>query len=132
MATHYSILAWKIPRTEEPWWQSTGLQKSATRPRDWSPTTCNHLHLHLLLRSFQTIKGDINSGPNTHQELPCWPRQETICLQCTRPRFDPWVGKILWRREWQPISIFLPGESHGQRSLAGYSPWCRKELGTAE
>ena len=33
------------------------------------------------------------------------------------------VGKILWRRAWQPTPVFLPGESHGQRSLAGYSPW---------
>ena len=36
------------------------------------------------------------------------------------------VGKIFWRTEWQPTPVFLPGESHGQRSLAGYSPWgCR-------
>ena len=36
--------------------------------------------------------------------------------------FDPWVGKIPWRMAWQPTPVFLPGESHGQRSLAGYSP----------
>ena len=36
--------------------------------------------------------------------------------------FDPLVGKILWRRKWQPIPVFLPGESHVQRSLEGYSP----------
>ena len=36
--------------------------------------------------------------------------------------FDPWVRKIPWRRRWQPIPIFLPGKSHGQRSLLGYSP----------
>ena len=47
--------------------------------------------------------------------------QET--LQCRRPGFDPWVGKILWRREWQSTPVFLPGECHGQRSLAGHSPW---------
>ena len=46
-----------------------------------------------------------------------------ICLPCRRPRFDPWVRKIPWRRKWQPTPVFLPGESHGQRSLAGYSPW---------
>ena len=40
--------------------------------------------------------------------------------------FDPWVGKICWRRKWQPIPVFLPGELHGQRSLAGYSPWVAK------
>ena len=44
-------------------------------------------------------------------------------LQCRRPGFDPWVGKIPWRREWLPTLVFLPGEFHGQRSLAGYSPW---------
>ena len=41
-----------------------------------------------------------------------------IHLQCRRPGFDPWVGKILWKREWQPTPVFLPGESHGQKSLA--------------
>ena len=39
-----------------------------------------------------------------------------------RYRFDPWVGKIPWRTAWQPTPVFLPGESHGQRSLEGYSP----------
>ena len=46
--------------------------------------------------------------------------------------FDPWVGKILWRRAWQPTPVFLPGESHGQRSLVGYSSWCLKELDRTE
>ena len=44
--------------------------------------------------------------------------KESAC-QCRRPGFDPWVGKIPWRRKWQPTPVFLPGESHGQRSLAG-------------
>ena len=39
-----------------------------------------------------------------------------ICLQCRRPRFDPWIRMIPWRGEWQPIPVFLPGEFHGQRS----------------
>ena len=42
--------------------------------------------------------------------------------------FDPWVGKIPWRREWQPTPVFLPEKSHGQRILAGYSPWGHQEL----
>ena len=42
-------------------------------------------------------------------------------------RFDLWVRKIPWRKEWQPTPVFLPGECHGQRSLAGYSPWGLKE-----
>ena len=37
------------------------------------------------------------------------------------PRFDPWVRKISWRRKWQPTLVFLPGKSHGQRRLVGYS-----------
>ena len=44
-----------------------------------------------------------------------------------RHGFDPWVGKIPWRRAWQPTPVFSPGEPQGQRSLAGYSPWGRKE-----
>ena len=39
-----------------------------------------------------------------------------------RCRFDPWVGKIPWRRAWHPTPILLPGKSHGQKRLAGYSP----------
>ena len=46
--------------------------------------------------------------------------------------FDPWVGKIPWRRNWQPTAVFLPGEFHGQRSLAGYSSWGGKELDTTK
>ena len=47
-------------------------------------------------------------------------------------QFDPCVGKIPWRRKWQPTPVFLPGKSHGQMSLAGYSPWGRKESDTTE
>ena len=42
-------------------------------------------------------------------------------LQCRRPGFNPWVRKIPWRREWLLTPVFFPGESHGQRSLVGYS-----------
>ena len=52
--------------------------------------------------------------------------KESAC-QCRRCGFDPWVREILWRREWLPTPVFLPGKSHGQRSLVGYSPWgCRR------
>ena len=43
--------------------------------------------------------------------------------------FNPWVWKIPWRKKWQPIPVFLPGKSHGQRSLAGYNPWGCKRFG---
>ena len=49
------------------------------------------------------------------------------CRRCKRCRFDSWVGKTPWRRTWQPTPIFLPRKSHGQRSLAGYSPQGRNE-----
>ena len=57
-----------------------------------------------------------------------------IHLQCRnkRCRFHPWAGKIPWRRTWQPSLAFLPGESHGQRSLVGYSPWGHKESDRTE
>ena len=60
--------------------------------------------------------------------------KEAVC-QCRRRkrlRFDPWVRRIPWRRKWQPTLVFLSEKSCGQRSLAGYSPWGRKELDTTE
>ena len=48
------------------------------------------------------------------------------------PDSIPGLGKIPWRKKWQPTPIFLPGEFHGQRSLAGYSSWGHKELETTE
>ena len=46
--------------------------------------------------------------------------QMVVGLQRGRPGFHPWVRKVPWRRAWQPTSVFLPGKSHGWRSLAGY------------
>ena len=60
--------------------------------------------------------------------------KEPAC-QCRRHKrcgFNSWVRKIPWRRAWQPTPVVLPGESDGQRNLAGYSPWGHKELDTAE
>ena len=56
------------------------------------------------------------SGGAGGKELVCQ------CRRRKRHRFDPCVGEIPWRRAWQPTPVFLPGESHGQRSLVGYSP----------
>ena len=55
-----------------------------------------------------------------------------LCLQCGRPRFDPWVRKILCRRIWQPTPVFLPGKSDGQRSVVGNIPWGHKESDMTE
>ena len=60
------------------------------------------------------------------KESPCQYRRHKRC------QFDPSIRKIPWRRKWQPIPVFLPGKSHEQRSLVGYSPWGCKELDTTE
>ena len=57
--------------------------------------------------------------------------RESAC-QHRRQRLDPWVGKIPWRKKWQPTPVLLPGKSHGQRSLVGYSSWGCKELNKTE
>ena len=62
-----------------------------------------------------------------HCGLPCWLSLKESASQCRRHGFDPWVEKIPWTRKWQPTPGFVPGKSNGQRSLAGYSPWGRKE-----
>ena len=56
-------------------------------------------------------------------ELPQGLSSEDSACQCRRLRFHPWVRKIPWRRQWQLTPVFLPGESHGERSLVGHSPW---------
>ena len=65
-------------------------------------------------------------GGTSGKELTCQ------CRRHKRHRFNPWVGKIPWRRAGQPTPEFLPGKSHGQRSLAGYGPWGHKESDTTE
>ena len=60
-------------------------------------------------------------------ELCWWLTGEEPACQRRKDEFVYWVGKIPWRRAWQPTPVFLPGESHGQRSLAGYSPQGRRE-----
>ena len=97
--THSSVLAWRIPGTGEP----GGLPSMGSHRvgHDWSDLAAS--------------SSSGSYGKKFH-------------LQCRRPGFNPWVGKIPWRREWQPTPVFFPGESQGQRSLAGYSPWGSKEL----
>ena len=64
--------------------------------------------------------------------LPRWlSGKESIC-QCRTCRFSPWVRKIPWRRKWQPTAVFLPGESHRQRSLTGHSLWGCQESNRTE
>ena len=108
-------------------------------PNLWGTYSCFERHLpfwswggkntgvgcHSLLQEIFLNQG-LNPGL-----LHC--RQTLKCLSHQgRAGFDPWVGKIPWRRKWQSTPVLLPGKSHGQRSLVGYSPWGRKELDTTE
>ena len=64
-----------------------------------------------------------------------WLSDKEFPCQCRRYRkcgFDPWVGKIPCSKKRQPTPVFLPGEFHGQRSLASYNPWGRKESDTTK
>ena len=70
-----------------------------------------------------TFRGTV--GTNQSFFTPC-----SFDRKIQRHGFDPWVGKIPWRRAWQSTPVFLPGKSHGQRRLAGYKPWGRKESDT--
>ena len=65
-------------------------------------------------------------------DFPGAPSGTEPTCQSRRHRFNPWVRKIPWTNEWQPVPVILPGKSHGPRSLVGYSPWGLKELGTTE
>ena len=72
----------------------------------------------------------LEKGWATHSSvlgLSLWLSWKRIRLQCQRPGFDPWVGKIPWRRERLPTPVFWPGEFHGL-----YNPWSHKELSTTE
>ena len=107
-ATHSSILAWRIPWT--PW----TVQSMGSQSRTWLSLS----HGNSLFWTSLMAQGS--------------PDGKSLCQQCRRPYLDPWIGKIPWRRKWQPTPVLLPGKSHGQRSLIGYSPWGHKESDTTE
>ena len=102
-------LFFKFTLENEPIWSS-----SRTRSlREMSPRFPPHPSLFL----------SIPHLPLGRKQTCPWLSRSRICLQGRRHRFDPWVRKIPWRRKWQPTPVFLPGKSHGQRSLVGYSTW---------
>ena len=92
----------------------------------WIISVIQHFVI-LILRGFSTFKlTDFYMTFLVVQMVKC------LFLQYGRPGFDLWVGKIPWRKKWQSTPALLPGKSHGQRSLVGYSPWGRKESDTTE
>ena len=64
--------------------------------------------------------------------FPCGSDSKVSAYNAGGPAFDPWVGKVLWRRKWQPTPVLLPGKSHGWKSMVGYSPRGRKESDMTE
>ena len=86
-------------------------------PQDISsgPVSCEALLDLWLLRALQRLFYDFPAG-SVVKNPPA------VRETCRRHGFDPWVRKLPWWRKWQPTPVFLPGKSHGQRSLMGYSP----------
>ena len=89
----------------------------------WPPAVCGPLVFRL--------PWDLLVSSSSHR-LPWELSSKAPACQCRRRKFNPWVGKMPWRRKWQPTPVFLPGKSHGQRSLVGDSPWGQKESDTTE
>ena len=81
------------------------------------------------VRMMVTLGNRETDKPSDKISLPWWLSGKESFCQCWRCRFDPWVGKIPWRRKWQPTPIFLPVKFHGHMSLAVYSPWCCMRVG---
>ena len=158
MAPHSSTLAWKIPWMEEPgrlqsmgslrvgqnwvtslslftfmhWrrkWQSTPVflpgesqgQRSLVGCRLWGRTRLRRLSSSSSICIFTGLPRRLSGKESACQ-----------CRKWKRLGFNPWVRKIPWSRKWHPTPVFLPGESHGQRSLMGYSLWGRKEWDVTE
>ena len=146
MTRHSSVLAWRIPGTGE----HGGLPSMGSHRvgHDWSDLAAAAMDwIHMLFR------GNLNRW--TAREIPSlnllkyWSYESQVCLfswlifivvvfvlwlsgkesacRHRRGRFDPWIGKIPWRRKWHPTPVLFPGKSHGQRSLAGYTPCSLKE-----
>ena len=86
----------------------------------------------LIPACFHTVQCSLGFIFFTCPPCPGGSDSKSMCLQCGRPRFNPWVGKIPWRKKWQPTPVLLPGKSHGQRSLVGYGSWGHKESDTTE
>ena len=147
---------WEIVEDREAWHAAIHwVAKSWTWLSDWTTTTytytrLNHIAVHLKLTQHCTptipqlkkiiflicamgiiavasqwailkITGGVSGKESTYQ-----------CRTYKRHGFDPWVRKIPWRKAWQPIPVIFPGESHGQRSLAGFGPQGHKESSTTK
>ena len=124
-------------------WVAISLSRGSSRPRDWTQVSCiaGRLFTDWATREdheheFEQTLGN-SEGQGSLARCSPWDHKESDMTEWLNNSnwwhgFDPWIGKISWNRKWQPAPIFLPGLSHGQRSLAGCNPWGRKELDTPE
>ena len=127
MATHSSILAWKIPWTEEP----GGLPSMGSQGirHDWAqhsnkdeakPSAQWHaINWILPTMIWVILEAHYFSSKSLGwaSQVAQWSRVPLQCRRCRRHLFDPWVGKIPCKRKWQLTLVFLPAKSHEQRSL---------------
>ena len=119
----YNYRPWKITVPK----RLMGFPRGSDRKENpYHPAGTSHFHI-LSLRIYIFWKFLI-----LYVGLPRWLSGKESACQHKRRGSHPWVGMIPWRRKWQPTPAFQPGKSHGQRSLAGYSPWGHKELDTNE
>ena len=84
------------------------------------------IHLHVIIFILFPFISLLLLIVKTASQVAQQQRTHRLSRRCRRHRFDPWVGKIPWRRKWQPTPVFLPEKSHGHRNLAGYVPWSQK------
>ena len=108
-------------------WIATSFSRGSFQHRNWTWVSCIPGRFFTSWASRETlgnIKQDLNKGGTVVKNLPAMQESQEMQVWSL-------VGKIPWRREWQPTPVLLPGKSHGQRSLVSYySPWGRKELDT--
>ena len=109
---------------ESPWTEESGTWTYLFREHNWTRNKHHVLPLwllHFLHCAIAFIKNSLfwmGSPGNAVVKNP-----PANAGEARDSGFDPWVGKIPWRRKWQHTPVFLPGKSHGQRSLDGFSPW---------
>ena len=95
------------------------------------PQTINFLHA-IDLNAFMLKIFGITFVYGVRWGFPCSLDGKVSAYNAGGPGFDAWVGKVHWKRKWQPAPVLLPGKSHGWRSPVSYSSWGHKELDTTE